>query len=61
METKETLTQRIKEDFGEWSGGFPPESPEQIEIYIEAARPGDTDAEAVRALLIDWMNDDENT
>jgi hypothetical protein len=53
------LEKIIKPDFEEWSGGFPPESPDQIQVYIDAARPSDTDAEEVRALLTQWMNEQD--
>jgi hypothetical protein len=52
----EELEALIKRDFEEWSGGFPPESPEQIQVYVDAARPGDTDEDAVRSILRTWMN-----
>jgi hypothetical protein len=47
--------QAVREDFLVWSGGFPPESDEQIWVYVEAARPADTDPEQVTRLLKDWM------
>jgi len=46
----------IREDFLAWSGGFPPESEEQIADYCEAARPADTDFNAAYAFLREWAN-----
>ena len=47
--------QRIREDFITWSGGFPPESNEEIAMYVEVARPFDTAAGDVSRLLKQWM------
>lgn len=49
----------IREDFLTWSGGFPPESDQQIWVYVEAARPSDTEAAEVTRLLLDWMAEEE--
>ncbi len=46
----------VIDDFQSWSGGFPPESEEQIFVCVETARPIDTDSEDVPALLRRWMN-----
>jgi hypothetical protein len=43
--------QRVRQDFEAWSGGFPPVSEEQVEVYVEQALPNDLDAEAVRRWL----------
>jgi hypothetical protein len=51
----------IREDFLVWSGGFPPESGQQIWVYVEAARPSDTDAAEVTWLLVDWMEQEEQS
>jgi hypothetical protein len=45
----------LKKDFQEWSGGFPPESPEQVTIYVDYASHADSDQEFVRRTLTDWM------
>lgn len=42
---------RVRQDFEAWSGGFPPESPEQVAIYVTYALSKDLLAEAVR----DWL------
>jgi hypothetical protein len=47
----------IKADFMEWSGGFPPESPEQITVYIDYAIAIDADPDAERDLLLAWMEE----
>jgi hypothetical protein len=47
-ELTEVERQRVREDFQAWSGGFPPDSEEQVEVYVEYALPSDLDAEAVR-------------
>ncbi len=59
--TAEDLQKLIKTDFEEWSGGFPPELREQIQVYMDAARPGDTDEQEVRTILETWMNEPEQT
>lgn len=46
----------IRKDFENWSGGFPPESEHQISVYIEHARPINSDPETVRQTLVEWMN-----
>jgi hypothetical protein len=43
--------QRVREDFEAWSGGFPPESADQIEVYVLYAVLSDLDEEAVRRWL----------
>lgn len=45
---------RLIEDFSEWSGGFPPESDREIEIYSTYARPCGMEAEEVRRVLKEW-------
>jgi len=47
----------IKADFLEWSGGFPPESEEQVFIYVQYAAPSDVDEEELLALLRTWMQE----
>jgi hypothetical protein len=59
METQ--AAKAIREDFLTWSGGFPPESDQQIWVYVEAARPSDTPAEEVTRLLLDWMAEEERS
>ena len=49
----------IRQDFLVWSGGFPPESAQQIWVYVEAARPSDTNSETVTQLLLNWMAEEE--
>ena len=34
---EETLLAKLRADFLEWSGGFEPESPEQITVYMMTA------------------------
>jgi hypothetical protein len=45
----------IKADFEEWSGGTPPDSEEQIFIYVEFARPAESNGAEVTQLLREWM------
>jgi hypothetical protein len=45
----------IKADFAEWSGGFPPESPEQVTVYIDYACPNTADSTLIREILLAWM------
>ena len=53
----EQTSKAIREDFLTWSGGFPPESDHQIFVYVEAARPKDSDEEEVREMLKAWMQE----
>ena len=54
----DTLANTFRSDFLVWSGGFPPESVCQIYVYIDYARPNDTDENDVREILTAWMNQD---
>jgi hypothetical protein len=52
----------VKKDFLNWSGGFPPDSEQQIFIYMEYAYGAGRDHEdEVREILRYWMlnNDDD--
>jgi len=52
-------TNAVKQDFLAWSGGFPPDSEQDIFIYIEYAYGADrTDADEAREMLRDWMRND---
>ena len=51
------LTQTVRRDFEEWSGGFPPESEYQITVYVDYARCIEN-AELVREILRDWMGEE---
>jgi hypothetical protein len=51
----------VREDFLNWSGGFPPESGQHIWVYVEAARPIDTDAWEVSTLLHEWLAEEEGS
>jgi hypothetical protein len=60
MDTMSAKT--IKENFLIWSGGFPPDSEQQIFIYMEYVHGTNADdADEVRDMLRDWMdnNDDD--
>ncbi len=49
----------VKEDFLVWSGGFPPDSEQQIFVYMECVHGADArDADRVREMLRDWMQED---
>ena len=45
----------VKEDFLAWSGGSPPDSDQEIFVYVEYARPRGTDAIEVSHMLTEWM------
>jgi len=53
---KQKAIESLKRDFSEWSGGFEPESSEQITVYIDYACPARADLGEVRLVLMDWMN-----
>jgi hypothetical protein len=51
----------LKEHFRSWSGGFKPESEDQITVYIDYAIVSDLETEEARDALLDWLeNDDED-
>ena len=55
-------TNAVKEDFLAWSGGFPPDSEQEIFVYMEYVHGSDADdANELREMLRDWMcnNDDD--
>ena len=58
----DVIAATLKEDFRNWSGGFSPESREQISVYIDYAMPCDGDASAleVQEVLSVWMDSDES-
>jgi len=47
--------QLLKADFIEWSGGFEPESEEDIKTYIEFSMSSDLDEGEVAGALRQWM------
>jgi hypothetical protein len=50
----------IRDDFLTWSGGFPPDSEQQIFIYMEYVYGDDAeDADEVREMLRNWMTCDD--
>ena len=55
------FTKAIKTDFETWSGGFSPDSEEQIFVYVETARPSDSDEAAVLEILRTWMSEEESS
>jgi hypothetical protein len=55
------LSKAKRADFETWSGGFPPESDEQIFLYIEMARPIETVEVDVAEILRTWMREEEST
>lgn len=49
------MIEELKEDFMRWSGGFPPDSTQQIFTYVELAASIDLDPNQVWIALLDWM------
>jgi hypothetical protein len=47
--------EKLREDFREWSGGFPPESDHQITVYIDYASDITVAPEEARKMLRGWM------
>src|SRR5256885_1726440 len=43
---------KLRKDFEDWSGGFPPESKEQISVYVENALDVDTNPDQARSWLL---------
>jgi hypothetical protein len=56
----EQTAEAIVTDFKEWSGGIPPDSEQEIFIYVEFARPEATNAAEVTKVLSDWMEREWN-
>ena len=48
----------VKRDFLAWSGGCPPDSDQQIFVYVEYALSIDIDAIEVSNMLKDWMQEE---
>lgn len=53
---KKKLKDLIRQDFLNWSGGFPPESEDHITVYIDYASPLFTRPNALRDFLRQWMD-----
>jgi hypothetical protein len=45
----------LEEDFREWTGGFPPDSPHEITVYIDYASKFPGRDEEVRRYLNAWQ------
>jgi len=48
----------LKAHFLEWSGGFPPASPEQVTVYIDYAISTREGPDAAREVLLEWMQEE---
>ncbi len=57
MPLEKQAAESLKVDFLEWSGGFPPDSEQQIFVYVEYAAPNNVDEADVLSLLRTWMNE----
>ncbi len=55
MMDEKTVEASIRSEFEEWSGGFPPESEEQIFIYVNYAMANDLEERVVLQVLRAWM------
>ena len=51
----------LKAAFLEWSGGFPPESLDQITVYIDYGLSVGVDPLLARQSLEAWMQEDESS
>ena len=56
----ERTAKAIRADFLAWSGGFPPDSDDQITVYVDYAAHTDWDSNEVRRLLEDWMQEPDD-
>src|SRR6185295_15576014 len=54
------IIEKVKADFLEWSGGFSPESEDQIAVYIDYVGPAWANANDVRRILRHWLCNPEN-
>ena len=52
---------RIKADFRRWSGGFSPESGDQITVYIDYALHRGIDRDEAREMLWEWMESEADS
>jgi hypothetical protein len=50
-------SKQLRADFASWSGGFEPESEQQIDEYIEGSLGVDLDADEARMDLMLWMQE----
>jgi hypothetical protein len=48
------LKTTIRDDFLKWTGGFPPESDDQITVYLDYACPIAGDETELRSFLREW-------
>jgi len=61
MTDVKTLTgESIREDFLSWSGGVPPESRDEISVYMDSSCPVTADVAEVERFLIEWMDGENN-
>src|SRR2546423_1119575 len=51
-----SLLDKLRTDFGVWSGGFAPESPYQITVYLDYAISVKMPPELADRVLSYWMN-----
>lgn len=55
---EETAKAKLRSDFEDWSGGFPPESDQQIYVYVTHALSSDFDEQFALKVLRKWMEDE---
>ncbi|MBS0207889.1 MAG: hypothetical protein JSS27_02945 [Planctomycetes bacterium] len=46
---------RLKKHFLSWSGGNPPESDDEITVYVDYGKSKEFDYEETRNVLYEWM------
>jgi hypothetical protein len=51
----------LKEDFLRWTGGFEPDSPEEIYCYIDASLAVGVNPEDARAVLMKWLSEQDGS
>ena len=54
---RQSMIDDLKDDYLQWTGGFTPDTDNEISVYLESARPADTDPGEARSILRRWMND----
>ena len=52
---KTSVVNRLANDFLAWSGGFAPNSEEQISVYTDYARPIEISSSTAWAILAEWL------
>jgi hypothetical protein len=53
----DAIRTQVREDFAEWSGGFPPDSEAQVFLFVDYACTID-DPDLARSILYEWLREE---